>query len=269
VVFPGFLRWLYGTGEYVPSATDQNKLAVVGMEDQFPSRQDLTTFMNHFAGHPQAATFAAVQVNNGVNDPNDPGEQANLETQYAAAMAFPTLLVFYSVGGEIRWDFADGMPIAGDAFLEWFNHILEEQNIPQTISMTYGTNELTLPAEYAATICDLFLRLGAQGVSVLVGSGDFGVGEGNCRGADGQGPVRFIPDFPSSCTCGLLSPLPNTRQARVQVAHQTAMVSQVHGSLASAALASARLGTTQRSQRACPEAASRPTFGSRSTSSMR
>ena len=118
MVFPGFLQWLYGTGEYVPSATEQNKLAVVGMEDQFPSQQDFTTFLNHFISHPQAATFAAVQVNNGVNDPNNPGEQPNVEIQYAAVMAFPTPLVFYSVGGDIRWNLADGRPIAGDASLE-------------------------------------------------------------------------------------------------------------------------------------------------------
>ena len=68
--------------------------------------------------------------------------------------------------------------------------------------MKYGTNELTLPLEYAVTMCELFLQLGARGVSIIFGSGDFGVGEGNCRGEDGQGPVRFIPDFPASCTCG-------------------------------------------------------------------
>jgi hypothetical protein len=104
------------------------------------------------------------------------------------------------------------MPIVGDTLLEWFNHLLGEPNIPQTISMSYADDERGLPMQYTAVSCQLFSQLGARGVSVLIANG---VGNGNCE--DNEGNVRFIPLFPSSCTCGVLS------QA-VQVAHKTAML---------------------------------------------
>src|SRR6266702_2550765 len=101
----------------------------------------------------------------------------------------------------------------------------------------------------------MFAQLGARGVSVLYAAGDDGVGDGDCK--DDSGNVRFIPEFPASCTCRVLSPLANTTQAQVQVAHQTAMVTvlQAPMSLASAPLQE----TTPRSRRKSPEAASRST----------
>ena len=43
-VTPTYLRWLYSMYEYVPAATDQNKLGVVGFWDEYLSQQDLTRF---------------------------------------------------------------------------------------------------------------------------------------------------------------------------------------------------------------------------------
>jgi tripeptidyl-peptidase-1 len=200
-VVPDSLHWLYKTFGYWPSAADENRLAVVGFNGEFPSQEDLTSFMNRFFTQAQAATFTAVQVNDGVNDPN--GFRANTDVQYAAVMAFPTPLIFYSVGGGQQFGPND-MPIAGDAYLEWFNHVIGEPNIPQTISISYGNPEPNMPEEYVWALCDLFEVLGVQGVSVLVASGDSGVGEGDCQ--NHEGITRFMPQFPSSCTCGVLSP---------------------------------------------------------------
>ncbi len=54
-------------------------------------------------------------------------------------------------------------------------------------------------------VCDLFAQLGARGVSVLVATGDNGVGQGNCKTNDGS--VRFIPSYPATCMCGVFLPL--------------------------------------------------------------
>ena len=43
-VSPEVLRWLYMTSEYEPTATDRNRLAVLGDDDEFPSQVDLTRF---------------------------------------------------------------------------------------------------------------------------------------------------------------------------------------------------------------------------------
>ena len=233
VIQPDFLRWLYATDPYeseayVPSATDRNKLGIVGFNGDFPNAEDLDRFMTLFSERTRGATFDVVVVNGGTDHPLGPGGlgDANANMQYAAAMAFPTPIVFYSTGGQLRWNIETGREIAGDRYLEWFNYMLErEPNIPQTISISYGEVELALPLEYREALCNLFARLGLRGVSVLVASGYAGIGRGNCE--DAEGHLHFIPEFPASCKCDVLSLLPCTRQAQAHVAHQN--TSQVPG----------------------------------------
>ncbi|KAH9011132.1 peptidase S8/S53 domain-containing protein [Lactarius hengduanensis] len=87
---------------------------------------------------------------------------------------------------------------ASDAVLESLEYILRKTDIPQTISISFGIDERKLPREYAKALCILFAQLGTRGVSVLVPSGDEGVGHGgNCK--DESGNHRFAPEFPASC----------------------------------------------------------------------
>ncbi|TVY83605.1 Tripeptidyl-peptidase sed1 [Lachnellula suecica] len=71
------------------------------------------------------------------------------------------------------------------------------------ISISYGGGEADLPVAYQRRQCNEFMKLGMQGVSVVVASGDSGVagaaGEGgNADGCLGTGQI-FAPDFPSTC----------------------------------------------------------------------
>jgi len=207
-VDPPFLRWLYKTAAYVPAATDNNMLGVVGYDDSYPNQADLKTFMNEFSDSAEAAIYKVAQVNGGGNDPSDPGDEATVNIQYTTAMAHPTPLTFYSTGGHLAiWK---NEPAPGDGFLEWLNYILNEQKIPQTISIPYGNEELYLPLEYATTLCDLFAQLGSRGVSVLFSSGDDGVGRGNC--IDKSGKVQFHLLFPASCARGIYFSLQPTHK---------------------------------------------------------
>ncbi|KAJ5599005.1 hypothetical protein N7450_000072 [Penicillium hetheringtonii] len=74
---------------------------------------------------------------------------------------------------------------------------------PKVLSISYGSAEADLPISYQRRQCNEFMKLGMQGVSVVVASGDSGVaGRGgdptpsNCLGDDGK---VFAPDFPASC----------------------------------------------------------------------
>ncbi|KAH8990963.1 subtilisin-like protein [Lactarius akahatsu] len=73
--------------------------------------------------------------------------------------------------------------------------------IPWTVSTPYGMTEYTVPPDYASYMCSLYARLGVRGASVLVSSGNDGVGHGNCLVPDGSGNsrVQFLPSFPSTC----------------------------------------------------------------------
>ncbi|KAH9068288.1 subtilisin-like protein [Lactarius deliciosus] len=196
-VVPSYLRWLYKTVGYAPKATDRNALGITGFGERYPSPQDLTAFMVEYRADGEDAGFDVVQINGGGYDPNKPGLEGSLDIQYAEAMAYPTPHIYYST---------DGTPesLTDDPYIRWLDYLLDEDNdnIPQTISTSYGGYEHIASLEYATKVCDLFSQLGARGVSVLFASGDYGVGDGDClvRDSSGNTYYQFLPFFPASCT---------------------------------------------------------------------
>jgi len=112
-------------------------------------------------------------------------------------MAYPTPVVFYSVGGNMEWTTKDGKPTASDAFTTWLNYLLKKKRIPRTIVGSFGAPERDLPGDYAVAVCLLFADVTARGVSILFATGDDGVGPGDCKHPGGT--VEFMPNFPSSC----------------------------------------------------------------------
>ena len=76
------------------------------------------------------------------------------------------------------------------------------------ISISYGSGEEDLPGYYWKRQCDEILKLGLQGVTVVISSGDYGVGQwagegGNadgCAGAQGQ---IFYPSSQATCPYAL------------------------------------------------------------------
>ncbi|KAH9037102.1 subtilisin-like protein [Lactarius pseudohatsudake] len=185
---PSFLRWLYNTVAYTPNAMDENALGVLGFSGDSPSPADLSAFMRKYS-EADDATYKVVKINGGGYDLTDPHKEANLDIQYAEAMAYPTPHIFYSVGrGPLGTD---------DYYVTWLEYILDRRDIPQTISISYGYKERHTSREYALYVCNMFAMLGSLGVSVLVPSGNDGIGEGTCVNRDGM--VRFIPEFPATC----------------------------------------------------------------------
>ncbi|KAH9023117.1 subtilisin-like protein [Lactarius hengduanensis] len=185
---PSFLRWLYNTVAYTPNAMDKNVLGVVGFSGDSPSPADLSAFMRKYC-EADDATYNVVKVNGGRYDPTNPHEEASLDIQYAEAMAYPTPHIFYSIGR--------GPSGKDNYYVAWLEYILKQSDIPQTISISYGYEERQTSREYALYVCDMFAMLGLRGVSVLVSSGNDGIGKGTCVNRDGM--VRFIPEFPATC----------------------------------------------------------------------
>ncbi|KAH8992289.1 subtilisin-like protein [Lactarius hatsudake] len=191
-ITPSYLRWLYKTLGYTPKATDRNALGIAGYGGQYPSPQDLALFMNEYRTDGEDATFTVTQINGGGYDPGNPGLEANLDIQYAEAMAYPTRHIYYSTGGSPT----------DDPYIHWLNYILDQDNvnIPQTISTSYGGYEHTMHMEYVVSVCTLFGQLGLRGVSVLFSSGDYGVGSGDCLVLhNSRESVQFLPVFPATC----------------------------------------------------------------------
>ncbi|KAH8985704.1 subtilisin-like protein [Lactarius akahatsu] len=183
---PSFLRWLYDTEAYRPNAMDKNALGVLGLKGDSPSPADLGAFMRKYRNAGDVIKYLTIVVlNDGVFDPTHPHEEANLDIQYAEAMAYPTPHTFYSIGR--------GPSGTDDWYITWLEYILDQRDIPQTISISYGYQEISTLREYAFYVCDMFAILGLRGVGVLASSGNHGIGRGTCVNKDGM--VRFIPRF--------------------------------------------------------------------------
>ncbi|KAH8988390.1 subtilisin-like protein [Lactarius akahatsu] len=183
---PSYLRHLYNMMEYVPAATLQNTLGVAGYFGDYPRQEDLTTFMENYRSDGATATFSLIQVGDEAL-PNEPNHEASSNIQYTAALTYPTPQTFYST------------PNGEESYLVWANYVLAQQDIPQTISTSYGGDEQDFNEAYAIEVCRLFAMLGARGASVLYGSGNDGVGRRPCIVNDGTGRVQFLPMFPASC----------------------------------------------------------------------
>ncbi|KAH9175586.1 subtilisin-like protein [Lactarius sanguifluus] len=137
-------------------------------------------------------------IHDGMSRGRDRRDLRGRADQWRRAIAFPTPHTFYSTGGGVSIDDDDNEPASDDMWLQWVYHVLDLEDIPQTISTSYGDYETSLPPEYAETMCDLYAQLGARGASVIFSSGNDGVGKGDCLAQGGSG-VHFIPGFPASC----------------------------------------------------------------------
>ncbi len=65
-------------------------LGVVGYLWDYPSPLHLMAFMRKYRSDAAGTTFTVVQVNGGGYDPGNPHTEANIDTQYTEAMAYPT-----------------------------------------------------------------------------------------------------------------------------------------------------------------------------------
>ncbi|KAI9448987.1 subtilisin-like protein [Lactarius psammicola] len=190
-VTPSYLRELYNTEGYAPAATDRNVLGIVGYHGDYPSQDDLATFMREYRTDGVDARFTLVRIRDrnlpGKPQPN-PNQEANVDIQYTEAIAYPTPHIYYSTVNSGKL-----------SYLAWLIYMTKQPTVPQTISTSYGDNEQDFAEDYATALCNLFAQLGARGASVIFSTGDDGVGRGDCIVNDGSGRVQFLPTFPASC----------------------------------------------------------------------
>ncbi|KAH9050034.1 subtilisin-like protein [Lactarius hengduanensis] len=170
-VTPADLRWLYA---YMPAATERNMIGIVGFGGDYPSTADLTTSSG---------------TNGGKFNPNNSDEKPNQNILYAQAIAHPTPLTFYSVGGNNVYN--ANTKRKNHPPPTWFKDVFDLEDVPQTISISYGDSENNVPLEYASALCNLFAKLGARGASIIFPSDNEGVGEGDCK--DSSEKVQFTP----------------------------------------------------------------------------
>ncbi|KAH7909407.1 peptidase S8/S53 domain-containing protein [Hygrophoropsis aurantiaca] len=204
------LRQIYNAVDYNTSATNGNKIGITAYIGEYANIADLEMFYQNQNPAAYGSNFTFLSVNGGINSQvlGDAGMEANLDTQFAFGLTYPTPGTFYSTNGTppsqpdaMATSAADNEP-----YSYWLDYVLSQPTLPQAISTSYGDDEQTVPYTFASRICDGFAALGARGVSVIFSSGDGGVGDGDpdpatqeCYTNDGRNATAFVPEFPSTC----------------------------------------------------------------------
>lgn len=210
-ITPLCLRVLYGTLSYTAQATHKNKMALCNFSGEFNNRTDARQFLTTYRPDAAAAAdaFGIVEIEGGTNRQSPStheqldegqGKEGGLDAQVLLGMGHPTPMVTYTTGGAPPPFAPDPSAPVNDnePFLLFINWLLAQATLPTVLSISYADTEYTVPPSYARRVCQGFAQLGARGVSVIFGSGDWGVGNPTqCH--DKSGRPRFAARFPDSC----------------------------------------------------------------------
>lgn len=171
-------------------------LGVAGFLEEYAIKADFSTFLSSYAYfNNKAKSFTCTGINAGTCPTSPAGIEANLDVQYAGSISSSVPMTYYSTAG--RGQYLGSGTNTNEPYLEFLNSLLAlpAASLPNTLSISYGDDESTVPLSYATNVCNLFAQLGARGVSVLVSSGDSGVGD-VCKV---NGKTSFTTAFPAAC----------------------------------------------------------------------
>jgi tripeptidyl-peptidase I len=213
-ISPYCLRVLYGSLEYSPQAPGENRIGLVNFLDQVNNRSDISLYLDQYrpdAANENAAYMFKTTIIAGGDDQQAPdtpeqlvdrkGLEGALDAETIIGLTHPTPMMAYNVGSKPPFHATAFKAInSNEPYLVWLQYLLAQPQLPQVITISYADDEQTVPPSYAMRVCQMFAQLGARGVSVLVASGDQGVGrKSHCISSDGSGRKRFAPSFPASC----------------------------------------------------------------------
>ncbi|KAJ5569507.1 uncharacterized protein N7459_008937 [Penicillium hispanicum] len=228
-VTPQCIKTMYNISEG-SSATKGNELGIFeGIGDVY-SQEDLDEFFMTLASNIPSGTHPILKGIDGGQAPNPlwtAGPESDLDFQISYPIIWPQNSILFQADDMVYennytfqgflntfLDAIDGSycdtispldPPYPDPQVGGYNGSLQcgVYSPPTVISISYGNAEADLPIAYQRRQCSEFMKLGMQGVSVVVASGDSGVaGRGgdptpsNCLGEKGN---VFAPDFPASC----------------------------------------------------------------------
>ncbi|KAF4634822.1 hypothetical protein G7Y89_g3271 [Cudoniella acicularis] len=222
----------------------ENAMGLYETYDAF-SQQDISLFFENFAKNVPANTKPnVISVDGGTSPvaPSDPrnGGESDIDLDLSISLIYPQSVTVYQVddlpnsSGETNTsgflntflDSVDGsycdytaFGITGDSpgidaeypdsLPGGYTGQLEcgTYQLTRVVSISYGEAEVYLPKPYVERQCDEIMKLGLQGHSILVASGDYGVAgyPGSNGDAEGclstatQNGTIYNPDYPSGC----------------------------------------------------------------------
>lgn len=234
---PLCIKTLYNITTPTKSAPG-NQLGIFEDLDDMYSQTDLNLFFASLAPNIPQGTHPTLDSVDGATAPvanvADAGPESDLDFQISYPIIYPQNSILFQTDDDVYeanytyegflnnfLDAIDGSYCTYSAFGETGNSVLDPPYPdPQAggfkgslecgvykptnvISISYGGQEADLPASYQERQCNEFMKLGIQGISLVVASGDSGVagpaGDDNADGCLGPTGNIFSPDFPATC----------------------------------------------------------------------
>jgi tripeptidyl-peptidase-1 len=242
VMTPACIQALYQITPNDPYAeVSLNNSLGIFEEGDYYAQQDLNRFFGNFTPYIPNGTHPIPNFIDGAKAPVSlqlAGGESDLDFQLAYPLVYPqttTLYqtddIYYAFGNDPNatglfntfFDAIDGSYCTYSAYGETGDDPVLDPKYPDTaasngykgslqcgvykptnvISISYGEQEQDLPAYYQERQCNELLKLGLQGVSIIVASGDTGVGgirgDGSVNGCLGSNATVFSPTYPNSC----------------------------------------------------------------------
>lgn len=211
-VTPECFQTLYSTKWYKTKACDKNSIGFTNYLGEIPIRPDAKKFLEKYRPEAvsQAYAFKQISIDNGpVQDGpltynqsvTGISREANLDVQAISGISWDTPITSFSTGGSPPFTPDLETPTnTNEPYLAWVSWLLQQKDIPNVISTSYGDSEQTVPQSYAERVCKQFAQVGARGTTLFFSSGDSGLGgTDKCFSNDGKKTPKFLPSFPASC----------------------------------------------------------------------
>lgn len=178
---PDCIRQLYNV-DYKGQGKSFVAAACYNNDNAFHS--DVPLFLQNYDPNTANTDYSDISLSDNSNPEVHNSEPSlDIQMQLSLASPNPAALIHTSVTGNFY-----------EEILSLTDFLTTNNDAPHVVSMSYGAEEPSTSNAYTERICNEFSKATARGITILVSSGDFGVGgnSANCRG-------QFIPTFPSGC----------------------------------------------------------------------
>jgi len=168
-VTPAVIASTYSVSGVKPTGSDKNTMAVAEFQGQYEKDTDLAKFFKEFvpsaaAGDEKVSKFV------GTPDKQEAGVEASLDIQYIMGVAPHIKTEFWLFAGQ---DFCQDLK-------NWTSVMLADTSLPAVHSISYGwqgdLEQVQCTDDKVSVIDDNYMKLAAQGITIIFASGDSGSG---------------------------------------------------------------------------------------------
>jgi tripeptidyl-peptidase-1 len=199
-VTPEVVSQTYGIDPSAVTKSGASNIQAIGQfEKEYVSAEDFANFCKQYVN--VSSSSCSVDKFIGKNKDKRPGAESMLDVEYIHSLVQPLSNPSSASLGIKTWVYSDPSmwgrrPFCAD-LLAWASQVLSESEHPHVVSLSYGVQKIGwCDAKIAQRLSDDVQKMGAMGITVLIGSGDDGSGAETMGFGSNKG--KLSPSFPAS-----------------------------------------------------------------------